>query len=296
MTTAGSAPGEPSGLGRELRDARLGRGLSLEDCQSATRISRRYLEALEQEDFAALPAPVFARGFLRSYAQSLGLDSTSLLARFPGQPRPVDALPGPEVLGQPPRRPPYGGPPREAAPDAEERFYDEGALAPLPTVDTQTPNVRLGPWLVAAFVVVVVLAGVVIIVTLGDDAAAPGAAPDLTVPGVVAGPAALEGQAEEIIEPIAVPENLLMPDLTTQTVASATDFLRAAGVPFVIVEIFDAASEVGAILDQLPPPNTPLDAGSAVTVVVSRGPAAEAASPAAEDAAATPEAAAGGAG
>ena len=85
---------EVTGLGDALRDARLGRALSLDECQRATRISQRYLQALEEEDFGALPAPVFARGFLRSYAQFLGLDPVMLLQRFPAQ-RPLrDTLPG----------------------------------------------------------------------------------------------------------------------------------------------------------------------------------------------------------
>ena len=57
---------ELTGIGVELRDARIARGVTLDDAQRATRISRRYLQALEDEDFEALPAPVFARGFLRS--------------------------------------------------------------------------------------------------------------------------------------------------------------------------------------------------------------------------------------
>ena len=172
MTAAYDPSPDEQGAGVELRDARRARGLSLDDCQRATRISRRYLEALEEDDYATLPAPVFARGFLRSYAQYLGVDATTLISRFPGEARPGDALPGIDVLGQPPRR-------REAARDArmnayaDERGYDAGALSPIPTIDTRTPGVWLGPWLIAAFVALVVVAVVVAIVTLSDDEASP---------------------------------------------------------------------------------------------------------------------------
>jgi hypothetical protein len=66
-----------------LQRARLARGITLEDAERLTRIPRRYLEALEQENYGILPAPVYARGFLRSYASHLGLDPAELLPFFP---------------------------------------------------------------------------------------------------------------------------------------------------------------------------------------------------------------------
>src|SRR3990172_996800 len=72
-----------SPLGETLQRARQARGITVEDAERATRIPRRYLEALEQENFAVLPAPVYARGFLRSYSGYLGLDPAELLPFFP---------------------------------------------------------------------------------------------------------------------------------------------------------------------------------------------------------------------
>jgi cytoskeletal protein RodZ len=74
------APGEgaapPKGaLGSWLRQQREARGVSLRDIADASKISLRYLEALEQERFDVLPAPVFAKGFLREYARVVGLDA-----------------------------------------------------------------------------------------------------------------------------------------------------------------------------------------------------------------------------
>ena len=71
------------GIGERLIGAREQRGLSLEDAERDTRISRRYLQALEDERFDIIPAPVYARGFLRSYSQYLGVETAPLLARFP---------------------------------------------------------------------------------------------------------------------------------------------------------------------------------------------------------------------
>ncbi len=272
MTAAPLYDEDKTGLGVELRDARLGRGLSLDECQSATRISRRYLEALEDEDFEALPAPVFARGFLRSYAQYLGLDPTTLVERFPGEPRPPDTLRDVGVLGQPPRQPRRRGAPRSGAGPRyeDERYYDEESLSPIPTIDTETPSVRLGPWLVAAFVVLVVLAGVIAVVALGDEDA-PAATPLAAPPGVVAGPADTEADAEAVpTEPTIRLET--MPDLSVRTISDATVILRRSGLPFVIFEVYDEVAPVGAVLDQAPPPGTQLETGASVTLLVSRGP------------------------
>ncbi|HEV7662467.1 MAG TPA: helix-turn-helix domain-containing protein [Chloroflexota bacterium] len=62
-----------------MRQARLDKGVSLADAARDTRIRRSYLEALEAEDAAALPPPVYTRGFLRSYAEYLGLNPQSMV-------------------------------------------------------------------------------------------------------------------------------------------------------------------------------------------------------------------------
>jgi cytoskeletal protein RodZ len=73
----------PSPLGETLRRARTAKGITIEDAERVTRIPRKYLEALELENFGILPAPVYARGFLRSYAGFLGLEAKELLPFFP---------------------------------------------------------------------------------------------------------------------------------------------------------------------------------------------------------------------
>jgi hypothetical protein len=66
-------------LGETLRQARLDRGVSLADAEDETHIRLKYLEALEAEDFGVLPALVYTRGFIRTYARYLGLDPESTL-------------------------------------------------------------------------------------------------------------------------------------------------------------------------------------------------------------------------
>jgi len=68
------------GIGEMLRRAREQRGLTLSQAAEATRIRSTHLLALEEEDFAALPAPVFARGLLRTYARHVGLNEEELVA------------------------------------------------------------------------------------------------------------------------------------------------------------------------------------------------------------------------
>lgn len=69
-------------LGLELRKQREIRGVTLKEIADATKISKRYLEALEMDDFASLPAPVFTRGFVREYARYLGLNAEEMAARY----------------------------------------------------------------------------------------------------------------------------------------------------------------------------------------------------------------------
>jgi cytoskeletal protein RodZ len=66
-------------LGERFRQARLDRHATLQDAQRETRIHRRFLEALENEDVATLPAPVYTRGFIRTYAGYLGLDPEAMV-------------------------------------------------------------------------------------------------------------------------------------------------------------------------------------------------------------------------
>jgi cytoskeleton protein RodZ len=71
-----------SNLGASLRRARESAGLSLEKIAGETRISTRFLAAIENEDFHLLPGGVFNRGFIRSYAERVGLDPEQALADY----------------------------------------------------------------------------------------------------------------------------------------------------------------------------------------------------------------------
>ncbi|HEY1856687.1 helix-turn-helix domain-containing protein [Acidocella sp.] len=69
-------------VGDGLREVRERLGWKLVDVAAALRIRLPYLEAIERGDLAALPGPAYQTGFVRSYAQILGLDSEEILRRF----------------------------------------------------------------------------------------------------------------------------------------------------------------------------------------------------------------------
>ena len=61
-------------IGNSLREARLRQQLDFPELEQATKIRARYLRALEEEQFDTLPAETYVKGFLRAYAEYLGLD------------------------------------------------------------------------------------------------------------------------------------------------------------------------------------------------------------------------------
>ncbi|HLQ33658.1 MAG TPA: RodZ domain-containing protein [Chloroflexota bacterium] len=65
-----------------LRTAREERGVSLAQAEAATMIRRSYLQALEDDEHAQLPGAVYIKGFLRNYAQYLGLDALHVLSVY----------------------------------------------------------------------------------------------------------------------------------------------------------------------------------------------------------------------
>lgn len=69
-------------LGERLRAAREARGLSLSDVADQIRIRSLYLSAIEDENWSTIGAPVYIRGFIRTYARFVGLDPEEAVAAF----------------------------------------------------------------------------------------------------------------------------------------------------------------------------------------------------------------------
>lgn len=68
-----------AGFGETLRQARAHKNVTLREAEADTRINRHHLAALEDEEFGALPPPIYSRGIVRKYADYLGLDAGKVL-------------------------------------------------------------------------------------------------------------------------------------------------------------------------------------------------------------------------
>jgi cytoskeleton protein RodZ len=73
---------EPLAVGSILRQARKRQGIDIVTVEERTKIRAKYLRAVEEEDWDVLPGPAYARGFVRAYAELLGLDAEVLVDEF----------------------------------------------------------------------------------------------------------------------------------------------------------------------------------------------------------------------
>lgn len=76
-------------IGKQLKQARLKRGLSVEDIAHETRIQEVMLRNLEEDDYSQFPSPTYARSFLSIYSECLGVDASEV----------IDAMSGPRGGG-----------------------------------------------------------------------------------------------------------------------------------------------------------------------------------------------------
>lgn len=68
-----------SELGRHLKEARLQKGMSLDDVQEVTKIRKKYLEAIEAGDYKVLPGSFYVRAFIKTYAEAVGVNPDELI-------------------------------------------------------------------------------------------------------------------------------------------------------------------------------------------------------------------------
>ncbi|HEX6031594.1 MAG TPA: helix-turn-helix domain-containing protein [Tepidiformaceae bacterium] len=296
-------------LGSLLIRAREARGLTIEDAERDTRISRRYLQALEAEQFEVIPAPVYARGFLRSYSQYLGLDPQETLALFPrnDEPSPYYATPGqgparpaPQQQQQqqraataaPPQPPPTVGgqgptwrrQPRQAAPAAPPRPARPGDPGWEPTigVDVGVPaparRIKTDPAAQARSmtVLVVAVAAIVAVVLMALaisrlGGGTQGAATNET-PTTDTGAGATETTTVVVGGATVTPG--VMPNVEGLTEGAAKELIISAGAQQNAISVTtqrNAASQ-GTVYDQFPKAGAPIEEGQQVIIAVSQGP------------------------
>jgi transcriptional regulator with XRE-family HTH domain len=76
-----------STVGQELKRRREERGITLSEISEATRIVTRFLKAIEEDNFSALPGGIFTRSFIRAYARYVGMDEEEAMALYRQQVR-----------------------------------------------------------------------------------------------------------------------------------------------------------------------------------------------------------------
>ena len=69
-------------LGEQLRKARISKALTASQVAEATRMKVQIVEAIEREDFKAMAAPIYGKGFIKLYAEYMGLDPAPMLTEF----------------------------------------------------------------------------------------------------------------------------------------------------------------------------------------------------------------------
>lgn len=257
------------GIGERLIQARDERGLTLEDAERDTRISRRYLQALEDETFDVIPAPVYARGFLRSYSQYLGLDTAQLLARFPEQ-APAGGPSAPRSSGGEQhatrgRSSLFGS----SLPDDPMIGVDIGVAVPYRGLGVGSLSfARTG--LVASVaigVVAVVLILAILIANLGGDGETP------AVEGGAATPtAAPSGDGEATAGSGLDVRRGVVPDLIGQPEDIARLAVEEAGFEVTIVRGRNEQYPRGTVFEQAPTAGVEQEPGRGVFIAVSDGP------------------------
>lgn len=218
-------------VGRILAQARTLRGLTLEDCERDTRISKRYLDALEREDWDVFPAPVYSRAFLRTYAQYLGEDPSELMRVFRAK-------------------------------------QEEPEFKPLPEIPAPAPTGSINWVLAGAVVVFLAVAGV--FVYLSSDSGGGNETvvtqPTVAVEAEGGGP---QPDLPRPLDPNAV-EAGVVPDLSNVRVDDALAALDHAGLSYVVVETDSVQGEPGVVVSQDPQPGTEGGSETSVTLVVPR--------------------------
>jgi len=194
-----------TGIGATLREARTRRKLDLSEVEAAIKIRVRFLQAIENEEWDALPGGAYTRGFIRTYASHLGLDGERLADDY----RRSTAPPGGE---RPPKR-----------------------VEPVP-MGTRRNGPRIPSWALVAAVCVVLVALVVAIGLAGGDGGS--SAPSRTVDG---GGKGSEKQAR-VSRPAVQPGVALRLAATAEVWVCLLD---AGAKPLIDGEILEEGAEAG---------------------------------------------------
>lgn len=260
-----------AGFGETLREARLLRKISLQEAERATKIRQNFLAALEAERLDLLPARVYARGFLQTYARFLELDVGPLVAQLPPEPRPASA-------------PRAGLAPRSATVPVwsfpailflvvalfiSAYAFQRGATAgnaPAPlyvALSTPTPEPTPAP---PASPTPEPTASATVTATVQAATATP-------IRATATGTAAARTPTAAPPSPTATGQAFVaVPAVVGRSQAEANQMLRAQGLNPVAEEQWSNTVPRGSVVDQAPAAGSQVAAGVTVTLIVSKGP------------------------
>jgi cytoskeletal protein RodZ len=232
-------------LGKILSETRIARGLTLDDIERETRIARRYLEALEHDEFDTLPAPVYCRAFLRTYSQFLGIDPKEVLRFYP------------------------------------EKGRQTAELAPLPQVSKAPPPALSLKWVIAGGVILFFLLAGTLLFRMGssgnnepaDSASVSAVATQPVGEGAEqVNPLALQPTAEPTTQASVEAQPITVPDVRGAMGMTALTTVKESGLPYVVIRVYDDKVPEGFVISQDPPANSKAKTGDPITLVISRGP------------------------
>ena len=232
-------------LSLNLSQTRQARGLTLDDAERSTRIAKKFLIALEDHNYSIFPAPVYARGFLRSYCRYLGIDPEPQLAELP--------------QGW------ASAPPLQTEPVRTTRAPRLPATERQPR---QPIDLNYG-WLIAGVALAAILIGG-ILYTRGE-----GNLNDLDPRTPT------EGQQEDPGGDALTPASVLAstPEGTMASFAGVSlddslAFLKERNLSYLVIEAADPNVPAGTVTNQSPAPGARTADGMIVTLTVSAGPTA----------------------
>jgi cytoskeletal protein RodZ len=198
-------------IGSQLRAAREAQGLTLDQAFKATRIKQSFLEAIEANQFQSLPGPVQARGFVRSYANFLGLDGEQLaslldadksvktdIRPMPVTPRPVATPPSTAAkpIVQAPPKPAVITAPKPAVAQPEKSAQTANSRPPLklPSLALNSskpaaparPSGGIPTWVLIVGAAVLFLLGLILVISaLSAPAESPALSESTNVPNAI---------------------------------------------------------------------------------------------------------------
>ena len=231
----GPSPTDFEKIGGFLQAVRWRRDLTLDDLAERTRIAKSHLQAIEDADYSALPSRPFAIGYVRSYAEMLGVDGEAAVARFKAE-----------------------------APDHGEPLRNP--------VGVQHENSRRNPLILAAIVLLIcgVIAWNVAQRAMGAGAPPPSTSAALSsaqaaVPKLPKGPIAL-GAATAPPADQTIPAPYVTPGLDAAAIPSAKPGEPAAPTGYAVSTAFTPKGEIyGAVATT---PNVVLQASKAASLIV----------------------------